>query len=105
MRYNGKKLFGLMVFAGLVVTFVRHIIERSHWDWSGFFLSWFAHTITVGLLVPFAGAAIFTFYKITLGYDFEAKERKYEEMVFAILMTIIIATVFTLLVAIYRPDY
>jgi hypothetical protein len=47
-----------MVFAGLVIAFVRHIIERSQWDWSGFFLSWFAHTITVGLLVPFAGAAI-----------------------------------------------
>ena len=105
MRTNGTKLFGLMVFAGLVIAFVRHIIERSNSDWNGFFLSWLIHTIDVGLLVAFAVAVIFTFHKIILGYEFEREESKYKEMIFAILMTTIIATVFALLVAIYWPDY
>jgi hypothetical protein len=105
MRNNRKKLFGLTVLAGLVIAFVRHIIERTHWGWDGFFLSWFVHMLAVGLLLPFAGAAIFAFHKIILGYEFEAKESKSEEVIFAVLMTIIIAAVFTLLIAIYWPDY
>jgi hypothetical protein len=54
--------------------------------------------------VPFAGAAIFSFHKIILGYDFEAKEGKYQEVIFAVLMTIIIAAVFILVAAIYWPS-
>ena len=42
---------------------------------------------------------------IILGYEFEREDSKYKEMIFAILITIIIATMFALLVAIYWPDY
>ena len=104
MSENGKKLLGLVVFSGLVVAVVRHLIERSHWDWDGFFISWFIHTLGVGVLTPFAGAAILHFHKRMFGYEFEGKGDQYEEVIFAVLVTVVIAAIGILFVASYIPS-
>jgi len=82
--------YGLIIFTGLVVAWVRHGLHY-HWKawatWEGFFVDWFIHTMGVGLLALVAIAAIIFTHKFFLGYESKEYGR---ELFFYIVMTILI---------------
>ena len=69
-----KREIALIVFTGLVVTYVRHGLHY-HWkvwdSWEEFFLSWFINTIAVVVLVGASMAAIIYLHRFFL----DTKER------------------------------
>jgi hypothetical protein len=83
---------------------IQNLIEKSHWGWDDFFISWFIHTVAVAVLVGGAVGAIIAFHKRILGYEFELKVNKSHELTYFVLMTIIVAAIGILLVASYGPS-
>lgn len=81
----------LLVFTGLVVSWVRHGLEH-HWkawdSWGDFFGYWFFHTMGVILLMGIAFAAIIYTHKFFLGYERKEYDR---ELTFYVLMTLLVA--------------
>lgn len=86
-----KREIALVIFTGLVVTWVRHGLQY-HWkawsSWGDFFAEWFVHTMGVTLLIGVAFAAIIYSHKFFLGYDRKEHGR---ELTFYIVMTILAA--------------
>jgi hypothetical protein len=82
--------YGLVIFTGLVVAWVRHGLHY-HWTawatWEGFFVDWFIHTLGVGVLATAAAAAIIFSHTFFLGY---VRKEYGRELFFYIVMTILI---------------
>jgi hypothetical protein len=96
---TGAREFGLTVFAGLVVAYVRHGLQHhwALWDSLGdFFAAWFFHTIAVVMLMAASLAAIIYTHKFFLGYE---KKEFGREVAFYILMTILVAALSIAVVA------
>ena len=88
-----KREIALVIFTGLVVTWVRHGLQY-HWkawgSWEDFFVEWFVHTMGVALLMAVALAAIIYSHKFFLGYSKDSYGR---ELTFYIVMTILVAAI------------
>ena len=91
LRDSEKREVALVIFTGLVVSYVRHGLQH-HWkawdSWGEFFAEWFVHTMGVALLMGVALAAIIYLHKFFLGYDRKEYGR---ELTFYILMTVLVA--------------
>jgi hypothetical protein len=85
-----KREIALVIFTGLVTSYVRHGLQH-HWkawsSWEDFFVSWFIHTMGVAVLMGVALAAIIYSHKFFLGYDRKDYGR---EIAFYIMMTILV---------------
>lgn len=81
---------GLVVFTGLVVTWVRQGLEH-HWhsfsSWESFFSGWFIHTIGVFMLGGFGAVAIMGTHKFFMGS--ECKE-DIETLMFYVVITVLV---------------
>ena len=99
-----RREFALLVFTGLVVTWVRHGLQH-HWkgwdSWGDFFAQWFVHTLGVLMLLLAAGAAIIWSHKFFLGYE---KKEYGRELMFYIVMTILVAALCIAFVALKPPS-
>ena len=103
LRKRESRFPGLLIFTGLVVTFVRHVLDphRVPWDFVQFLSEWFVHTVGLIVLSAFAYMAIFSSHKFFLGEDI--KESETQRVLFYIVMTVLVASVCILLVAGYVP--
>jgi hypothetical protein len=101
---GGDKLFYLMALDGLVVSMARRFIERGHFFTSigDFATSCFIHLFGVGLFAAFAGASVMHFRKFWLGGEAE-RDWSTEEALFAVLMTVLVAAIFSVIVASAGP--
>lgn len=99
-----KREIALIVFTGLVVSWVRHGLQY-HWkpwdSWEDFFLYWFIHTIGVTLLMAASMAAIIFSHKFFLGYD---KKDYGRELTFYIMMTILACALSIAFLALRGPS-
>jgi hypothetical protein len=104
LRKRESRLPGLLIFTGLVVTFVRHALDphRVHWDFVQFLSELFVHTVGVAVLSAFAYMAIFMSHEFFLGE--ELKDLSDKRLWFYIWMTVLVASVCILLVAGYVPS-
>lgn len=69
---TGTREFGLTVFTGLVVAYVRHGLQHhwTLWDSTGDFpAAWFFHTMAVAMLMVASLTAIICSHKFFLGYE------------------------------------
>jgi hypothetical protein len=99
---NDKKLIGLQVVTGLVVSWLRRNLQYGRFrdfPWNGFedfLVSWIAHTVGVVLVAVAAGVPIMLLHKFFLGYspstDKDYKD-KFEELLFYSSMTMLVASV------------
>jgi hypothetical protein len=97
---GGHKLFYLMALDGLAVALARRFIERGDFFTTigDFATSWFIHFFAVGLFSAVAGAYVMTSRKFWLGG--EAKiEWSREEALFAVLMTVLVAAIVSVIIA------
>jgi hypothetical protein len=89
----------LIVITGLIVSWVRQGIQH-HWhgftSWESFFLSWFIHTIGVGIFSAFAAATIMGTHKFFLGDEWKDD---IERVVFYEVMTVLVGAFAAALVA------
>jgi uncharacterized membrane protein YeaQ/YmgE (transglycosylase-associated protein family) len=89
----------LNVVTGLIVSWVRQGIQH-HWhgltSWESFFLSWFIHTIGVGIFSAFAAATIMGTHTFFLGDEWKDD---IERVVFYEVMTVLVGAFAVVLVA------
>jgi hypothetical protein len=96
---TGAREFGLTLFTGLMVAYVRHGLQHhwTLWDSIGdFFAAWFFHTIAVVMLMAASLAAIIYTHNFFLRYE---KKEVGREVIFYILMTILVAALGIAIVA------
>jgi hypothetical protein len=101
---SGDKLFYLLVIDGLVVAMARRFIERGHFFTSigDFATSWLIHFFAVGLFAAFAGAFVMGGRKFWLGGEAE-RDWSTEEALFAVLMTVLVAAIFSVIITFGGP--
>ena len=95
LRWNPQtKCIALVVFTGLVVSWVRQGLEH-HWkwfaSWEDFFLSWFIYTQVVAFLAVFAGVAIIATHRFFVG---SAYGDDYDQLIFYVVMTALVSAIF-----------
>ena len=96
----------LQVITGLVVTFVRHDLDKQRVPldtWFNLLISWVVHTIGIMVLAGLASIAIMRFHKFFVGYEYKAQKDWLEELPYAVVMTILVATIAIFFVAHYVP--
>jgi hypothetical protein len=94
LRWKSEtKIFALLVFTGLVVSWVRHgLAHQFRWfaSWGDFFISWFVHTVAVAVVAVLAGAAILRAKHFFLGSE---PEEDYYKLIFHTIMTVLVAAI------------
>jgi hypothetical protein len=103
MGENPKiRSYSLLAITGLVVAYVRNIVQYKHYSWGSIieFLSWwFIHYIAVGIVA----ATLYVVIKNTKKFFFEHKDSKevltWEQAIVYTSLTILISAIFILLLA------
>ena len=95
LRWNPQtKCIALVVFTGLVVSWVRQGLEH-HWkwfaSWEDFFLSWFIYTQVVAFLAVFAGVAIIATHRFFVGSEYGDDN---DQLIFYVVMTALVSAIF-----------
>jgi hypothetical protein len=93
-RWNSEtKIFALLVITGLVVSWVRQgLAHQFKWfaSWGDFFISWFVHTVAVGVVAVLASAAILRANHFFVGSE---PEEDYHKLMFYAVMTVLVAAI------------
>jgi len=101
---KGTRQGGLFIFAGLLVSWVRHGLEH-HWhafaSWEDFFLSWFIHTIAVAVLGFGVGVAAIGTHKFFVGTKWNENT---DEFLFYFLITVVVAALAIAMIALHGPS-
>jgi len=94
--------YALLVITGLVVAYVRNIVQYRHYSWEsiGELLScWFIHYIAVGIVT----ATLYVVIKNTEKFFFEYKDSEegltWEQAIVYTSLTILISAIFVFLLA------
>jgi hypothetical protein len=87
------KIFALLVFTGLVVSWVRQgLAHQFKWfaSWGDFFISWFVHTVAVAVVAVLASAAILRANRFFVDSE---PEKDYHKLMFYAVMTVLVAAI------------
>jgi hypothetical protein len=99
-----NKLSYLIALDGLAVSLARRFIERGHFFTSirDFATSWFIHFLAVALFSAVAGAFVMKSRKFWLGGEAQ-RDWSTGEALFAVLMTVLVAAIVSVIVASAGP--